>query len=240
MALKANKISTQPVAETPVQLAEGRVSKRRRATRARLLEAAYDVMADVGVDAAKIRDITDLANVGYGNFYQYFETKDDLAKEVLDCIVHDCGVRNAAATKGFAEADPAAVMPTSIRLVIREAASTPIWGWWARRPDLLVDRFRDGFAEFAKKDITQGIDQGFVRLSRGDIDQAWALVCWTIVGGIHDIVVGDRPIESGMFVTNTIARGWGYDNETAERVSSTPLPVYGPACIDWTFKLSKS
>src|ERR1700758_5244979 len=37
---------------------EGRVTRRRRATRARLLEAAYDVMMESGVDAAKIKDIT--------------------------------------------------------------------------------------------------------------------------------------------------------------------------------------
>ena len=45
------------------------------AQRARLLEAPYDVMAEIGVDAAKIKDITDRADVGLGTFYNYFETK---------------------------------------------------------------------------------------------------------------------------------------------------------------------
>lgn len=226
-------------ADKPSSPEEGRIAKRRRLTRARLLEAAYQVMADVGVDAAKIKDIAERADIGFGTFYNYFESKDDLARELLDCIVHDSGIRNFNATRRFAVSDPPAVMPISIRLVVREAASTPIWTWWARRPDLLVDRVRDGFAEFALRDMAQGINQGFVRLAHDEIDQAWALACWTIVGGIHDIVVGDRPIESEAFVGTSIARAWGYDDASAQRISKIALPYYGPARIDWTFKLTR-
>lgn len=240
MAGRTSKLASETLPDIKGQPAEGRISKRRKATRARLLEAAYEIMADVGVDAAKIRDITDRADVGFGTFYNYFETKDDLAGAVLDCIVHDCGIRNLAATKGFAQTDPAAIMPLSIRLVIREAASTPIWRWWAQRPDLLVDRFRDGFAEFAKRDMELGIEQGLLRLSSAQVDQAWAIACWMIVGGIHDIVVGDRPPESEAFVGASVARAYGYDFDTAQRVSEIPLPDYGPASIDWTFELMTS
>ena len=130
-------------------------------------------------------------------------------------------------------------MPISIRLVMREAASTPIWAWWAQRSDLLVDRFRDGFAEFAKADMKQGINQGFVRLSHNNVDQAWALACWMIVGGIHDIVVGDRALDSEAFVVEVIARAWGYDHDTARHVAEMSLPTYGRGSIDWTFTLAK-
>ncbi|WP_375383452.1 TetR/AcrR family transcriptional regulator [uncultured Sphingomonas sp.] len=217
--------------------AHGRVSRRRNATRARLLVAAHDILAEVGVDAAKIKDITDRADVGFGTFYNYFETKDQVAREVLDCIIHDCGIRNAVATAHLARSDPAAVMPTSIGLVIREAASTPIWSWWARRPDLLVDRIRDGFAGFAMEDMRQGIKAGFLDLSPEDVDQAWALACWMIAGGIHDIVVGDRPVESAGFVGEAIVRAWGYDRDTITRVAAVTPPPYGPANIDWSFVL---
>lgn len=217
---------------------DNRYARKRRSTRARLLKAGHDIMAEVGVDQAKVSEITNAADLGFGTFYNYFPTKDVLAGEVLDCMIHDCGVRSELATRELANSDPAAIIPVSIRLVIREAAATPIWRWWALRPDLLVDRVRDGFAEFATRDLRHGVEHGFLHLSHEDLDQGWALACWMIVGGIHDIVVGNRPLASDAFVSSAIARVWGYDSEAAQRVSTLPLPPFGPASIDWNFTLS--
>ncbi len=219
---------------------QGRIARRKRDTRARLLEAGHDIMAEVGVDAAKIQDITDRADVGFGTFYNYFESKDAIAKEILDCMMHDLGMRNIAATKKLAISDPAAVMPLSTRLFINEAVKTPIWGWWALRSDLLVNRVREGFAPFATRDMKVGIDSGFLRMQYDQVDQAWALACWMLVGGIHDIVVGDRPPESERFVSYAIMRAWGYDLATARRVTDLSLPKQKAPKIDWTFRLSES
>ena len=219
---------------------EGRVAKRRRLTRARLLQAAHDVMESVGVDGAKIKDITDLADVGFGTFYNYFQSKDELASHVLDCVIDDYGRRNIVATQALRKKDPALAMPVSMRLVMREAARTSMWQWWALRPDLLFDRMRDGFAPFAKRDMQDAIDQRIFKIAVGDIDSAWALANWMMVGGIHDIVVGQRPLESDKFVVNSILRMMGMDHERARVASSTTLPRYSPPQIDWTFELPRS
>lgn len=212
---------------------EGRVVKRRRATRARLLKAAFDVMSEVGVDAAKIKEITDLADVGFGTFYNYFVSKDELANQMLDCVIDDYGRRNVQATQDLQREDPALVVPVSMRLVMREAARSPMWQWWALRPDLLVDRMRNGFGRFSRRDMLDGIDRGIFRITEAEVDQAWALACWMMVGGIHDIVVGDRPLESEVFVVHAIMRMLGVDLETASRISSSPLPQYSHQDINW-------
>ena len=219
---------------------EGRVAKRRRLTRARLLKAAYDVMERVGVDAAKIKDITDLADVGFGTFYNYFDTKDELANQVLDCVINDYGRRNIVAVRTLRKKDPALAMPVSMRLVMREAARTPMWQWWALRPDLLFDRMCDGFAPFAKRDMQDAIEHGIFHIAAEDIDSGWALANWMMVGGIHDIVVGQRPLESDMFVVNSILRMMGMDHERARLASSTALPKYSEPDIDWTFQLHRA
>lgn len=213
----------------------GRIAKRRKATRARFLEAAYQIMSEVGVDAAKIKDITDRADVGFGTFYNYFRDKDDLAGQVLDCLIDDYGRRNVVATQGLRRRDPALVMPISMRLVIREAAQNSMWQWWAMRPDLLVDRMREGFAPFAIRDMKDVIERGLVELHIDQVESAWALANWVMVGGIHDIVVGQRPIESEAFVVNCIMRMWGFSPEEAERISCTELPLYAKPDIDWGF-----
>lgn len=218
---------------------EGRVVKKRRATRARLLEAAFDIMSEVGVDAAKIKDITDSADVGFGTFYNYFESKDELANQMLDCVIEDYGRRNVDATRGLRRKDPALIMPVSMRLVMREAARTPMWQWWALRPDLLVDRMRDGFGPFGRRDMLEAIERGSFRIAEQDVEQAWALACWMMVGGIHDIIVGDRPLDSDIFVVESIMRMMGVDLENAMRISATDLPKYAAPQIDWTFELNE-
>lgn len=238
MQKPARKTAMKPVGR-PTEPEEGRIARRRRITRARLLEAAYAVIADTGVAEAKIKVITDLADVGFGTFYNYFADKDVLANQVLDCVINDYGRRNVVATQGLRNEDPALVMPVSIRLVMREAAQTPMWQWWALRPDLLVDRMRDGFGAFGKRDMVDAIQRGIFHLDPENVDSAWALAVWMMVGGIHDIVVGDRPLESDVFVVEAIMRMMGVDLDVARRISSSKLPAYGEQAIDWTFELAE-
>lgn len=218
----------------------GRNATKKFKTRARLLEAAYEVMSEAGIEAAKIKDITDRADVGFGTFYNYFESKDVLAGEVLDCMIHDFGVRSAAATQELLVSDPAVVAAVTIRLIIREAADAPIWRWWAMRPDLLVDRVRKGLAEFVETDIHNCIEAGLLQLSPDEVDQALKLACWLIVGGIHDIVIGNRSLGSEIFVAKFLVHALGFDYDTAVRVSAIALPDFGPAKVDWTFSLGRN
>jgi AcrR family transcriptional regulator len=70
--------------------ANGReLSRRGRATRRRLLEAAERVFGEHGYHDASIVKITEAAGVGQGTFYLYFASK----KEVFDELVKDLNVR---------------------------------------------------------------------------------------------------------------------------------------------------
>lgn len=219
------------------QPTEGRLAKKRRLTRARLLEAAYQVMAESGVDDAKVKDITDKADVGFGTFYNYFETKDELANQVLDCVIHDLGRRNIVATRGLGSKDPTLVMPVSIRLMMRAIIASPMWRWWAMRPDLLADRMREGFGPFGMRDMREGMERGFFTLTEEEIAPSWALAVWVMVGGIHGILIGGRAPDSEMFVTQTIMRLMGMSTEMARCLSTTELPPFPSPDIDWRFQL---
>lgn len=224
-----------PIKSNPA--GEGRIAKKRRETRARLLQAAYEVMSDGGIDAAKIKDITDHADVGFGTFYNYFPDKNDLAAQVLDCLIDDFGRRNVLATRGLGQRDPALIMPVSVRLVLRAVMAQPFWQWWAMRPDLLADRMRRGFGPFGIRDMREAVKRGIFHLDEDQIEPAWALSIWMMVGGIHDVVVGDRQPDSEAFVTELIMRQMGADRETCRRVARVKLPDYPPPMIDWTFTI---
>ena len=80
----------------PITGADGRtLSRRGQETRARLLEAAEQVFADLGYHDASIVKITEAAGVAQGTFYLYFCGK----REIFDELVRDLNRRVRHAMK---------------------------------------------------------------------------------------------------------------------------------------------
>ena len=71
-----------------------RTEVRQRNTRLRLREVAHDLISRQGVDGTTIQQITDAADIGFGTFYNYYATKEALAQDALDCLIHNTGQRN--------------------------------------------------------------------------------------------------------------------------------------------------
>ena len=110
-----------------------RSTRRKLRTRDQLIRAAHQIMSEKGIDEATINEITELADLGFGTFYNYFSSKDDLAVQVLDCVIDDLGKRNDLATSKIKLKDPDAVQAISIRLTMREMLTNPMWRWWFNR-----------------------------------------------------------------------------------------------------------
>ena len=75
------------------------LAARGQRTRARLLEAAENVFAELGYNDASIVKITEAAGVGQGTFYLYFPGK----AEIFDCLVRDLNRRVRRAMSEAAE-----------------------------------------------------------------------------------------------------------------------------------------
>src|ERR1700761_1510965 len=61
-----------------------RVTKRRAETRARLIEAAFQVFADKGFGAVRIDDVCKAAGYTRGAFYSQFDSLDELFFTLYD------------------------------------------------------------------------------------------------------------------------------------------------------------
>ena len=59
-------------------------SRKGAATRARLLDAAKEVFEETGFLDARISDIAEGAGLSHGSFYHYFESKEQIFREVAD------------------------------------------------------------------------------------------------------------------------------------------------------------
>lgn len=71
-------MSDSPVVDVPAAADGATTSRRREATRQKLLDAAALVFAEVGLDAASVEAVCERAGFTRGAFYSNFETKDEL------------------------------------------------------------------------------------------------------------------------------------------------------------------
>ena len=159
-----------------------------------------------GVDATTIQQITDAADVGFGTFYNYAASKEALAQDVLDCMIHNVGERNDLITQQLGEVDPVRIVANSVRFVIREMTTNPVYRWWVARLDLLADRMRIGFGPFGLRDIDRAVAAGAYSLIDGNREPRWSQLCWLMVAGGRDILEGlhrpedERSIVEGICV----------------------------------------
>jgi AcrR family transcriptional regulator len=215
-----------------------RAAARRQRTRSNLLRAAYHLMSQKGVDATAIQEITDRADVGFGTFYNYFTSKDELATQVLDCVIHNIGLRNDLVTARMKLTDPVAIVATSVRCVAREMMTNAVWYWWVQRPDLLVARMRAGFKPFGMRDMQRAMASGVYDIADGDLETSWSYLIWLLAGGIKDIVDGHRPKDRESTIADSVLRVMGVPLEISARASKAKLPPYPDLDIDFDFVLS--
>ena len=218
----------------------GRRERRKLDTRIKLLRAASEVMSRVVIDEVKIKDVTEIADVGFGTFYTYFESKDALAAAVLDCMIDDIARRCVAATETVNAADARIIPAVRTRLLLRTAMTDRIWRWWAKRPLLLIERMDIGIGPYAKEDLRADIHAGLSELSEDELDGAWRLALWTMVGGIHDVVQGHQPLENEIIITEAMLRLLGTGAADARAFSTTELPDLPSSSIDWSFSIKST
>ncbi len=105
------------------QPAPGRVVRRRARTRQALIQAAETLFAAQGVDAVSIDEIANLADVAKGTFYNYFNDKDTLARELSDATRLELEAAIASLNDGVA--DPAMRVGRALCRVLRFGIANP-------------------------------------------------------------------------------------------------------------------
>jgi AcrR family transcriptional regulator len=97
--------------------------RRRMRTRAALIRAGADLLAERPIDAIPVNDIVDAAGVAKGSFFNHFEDKDAFAAEIAAGIREDLEARVTAANKDVA--DPAARVARGIATFVEFAVVEP-------------------------------------------------------------------------------------------------------------------
>jgi AcrR family transcriptional regulator len=132
-------------------------------THAQLLAAGRVVIARKGVDAATIAEIAEEADVGFGSFYNYFSSKEDLLDAVIDDALELHGQAVDALTAD--ESDPAAVIATALYATLSLTWNDPIWGWLLVRVAVTHESLLRRLGERLLSDLRRGIDEGRFRVT---------------------------------------------------------------------------
>src|SRR5207248_3120030 len=77
---------SSPVTESPAERAAGPRSSKGARTRARLLAAAKEIFEENGFLEARISDIAERAKLSHGSFYTYFDSKEQIFREVAAAV----------------------------------------------------------------------------------------------------------------------------------------------------------
>src|SRR5512146_1263850 len=80
-----------PFAATRSEEREPQGARRKRETREKLLDAAFRLFGERGVDAVAINEITEAADVGFGSFYNHFASKEVIYDAVVDSVFGSFG-----------------------------------------------------------------------------------------------------------------------------------------------------
>lgn len=164
-------------------------TRRGRATRARILEAARDVIAVDGYAGASIASVAARAGVATGTPYRHFPSKEALYAEVVRqvCEREVAAVRIAAAdTPGGAVERLVAV----IALFVHRALRSPrlAWALLAEPMEQTVDEIRLEFRRRYRDDVAALLAEA---VEHGEVpEQDATLVAAALVGGVADAIVG--------------------------------------------------
>lgn len=198
--------------------------KARQRTRNKLLRAARTVMGSKGIDATAINDITEEAELSFGSFYNYFSSKEEVARAVFNedaVLMADLLDAATSPDAGIAE-----VVGVNIRRTIHRGLTDPVWGWFLIHSVYSINDMVVTMGIRLARDLETGNRSGAFEVK----DISSTVDC--IVGGmlylLRQILEENQPATSVESMVHYVLRGLGVSKEEVERIISIDLDDPAP------------
>jgi len=201
--------------------ARKRGERRKAQTRASLIRAAQELLAADRTNVP-ILEITELADVGMGSFYNHFETKEELFQAAVESALELQGAVLDAWTKDIE--DPAEVFARSFRLTGRIHRVEPQLSRVILSRGMSMISSEHGLGPRALRDISRGCETG--RFTINDPYPALLIAGGAALALGH--AIHDQPERDDADlvdqVTEDILRMFGVPPEDAAAICRAPLP----------------
>lgn len=206
---------------TAEQIAPTRTDRRRERTRNALLGAARKFLSE-GQSSVSIKEITDAADVGFGSFYNHFETKEQLFDEAVRSALRVYSEMRDHVVARYD--DPAEIFAVSFRLTGRLQRRIPEMVRVVLHSGMGVMLRDEGLAPRARRDILAAQEAG--RFEPMDPDLA-VMAAGGALLGLLQLLDADPDADADALadeMTYRALRMFGMNKRSAQRLSSAPLP----------------
>ena len=198
-----------------------RIDRRKERTRHALLQAARQLLAE-GRTNVSIQEITDAADVGFGSFYNHFESKEALFEAAVQSTVEDWALLRDQVVAGYD--DPAEVFAVSFRMLGRLQRQAPELARALLNSGVGVLTHDEGLAPRARRDIIAAMEAG--RFDVGDVDMALMAAGGSMLGLLQWLET--RPDADAAALSDEMAervlRMFGMAKREAKKLCARPLP----------------
>ncbi len=229
-----------PVVPAPaapvIEEREPRGARRKRETRARLLDAALRLMAEKGMEGVAINEITEAADVGFGSFYNHFESKEAIYATLVDNVFEEFADMLDRLASGIT--DPAEVVAVSVRHTVLRARHDPVWGRFLIREGFSARAMTRGLGQRLMRDIGNGIAAkrfvvadpfiGFLAVGGTVLSAIAAELNFVAPSATAADVLKELGFSGEHFPERTAAmllQTLGLKRAEAEKIAARPLPV---------------
>ncbi|MFI8823516.1 TetR/AcrR family transcriptional regulator [Streptomyces sp. NPDC053431] len=199
-----------------------RFERRRAETRGALVRAARRILAETGDTSVSIQAIAERADVGFGSFYNHFDSKTELFEAAVQDALEEFGQTFDENLAGID--DPAELVATGFRLSARMAESHPELMQVLRRRGLGHIHSDNGLSRRARRDIEVGMASG--RFTAVDPAVALSALGGTLLSLVElrfarPDVDGD---DAAVNLAEMVLRMLGVPPDDAHEVARRPLP----------------
>lgn len=193
--------------------------RRKQATRMRLLQAAFRLMAEKGRDNVAISEITEAADVGFGSLYYHFESKDGIFAALTEWVFDDFADELERLATGLS--DPAEVVSVCVRHTLMRARRERLWGRFLMREGFSARALDRGLGQRLRRDSERGIAAR--RFVVGDPFMSVLATTGTILAAI----AAESYAAAGAARKPVGDEGW-----LPERAAATVLQTLGLTCAE--------
>ena len=203
-----------------------RLDRRKARTRQALIDAAVRLIAEGRGERASIQEITEAADIGFGSFYNHFESKDQLFETASSEVLERWGHMIDRASAGIT--DPAEVFSISLRLSARLSWTHPEVARFITGAGLDLLDAPGGLAPRALRDIQAGQAAG--QFSVADPEVALSAVAGGLIGLLrlhqrHPERLEESSVDE---LAEACLRLLGLPAAKARRLAGLPLPATEP------------
>ncbi len=200
-----------------------RNQRARLRTRQKLIDAAHRVMARKGVEAATINEITEEADVGFGSFYNYFKSKEEIAHAVF--VAQNSELGEQFDLLNINVFDPRRKLSRNILRMAEKTRQDPVFGWFHLHARTALQDVRSVFWGRMMANLKSGLREG--EYSFRDAKITGDILFGAIFAMMRSILEGRVDESAERQVVELVMRMLGVPHDEAAALACEALPEKG-------------